>query len=49
MATPSSEPTSAAPVHQYVFVYCNGERRLAQYLGDGWALCPCGERLRVVA
>lgn len=32
-----------------IFVYCHGKRVVAHVLGDGWALCGCGQRIRVVA
>lgn len=37
----SSEARSAGPGHQYVVIYCHGEKRLALYLGDGWFECGC--------
>lgn len=37
-----------SPTSQYVSIYCHGRRVLARLVGDGWAVCKCGERIRVV-
>ena len=34
---------------QYVLVHCHGFKVLARLVGGGYAACPCGERIRVVA
>lgn len=36
------------PVSEFVVVYCHGERKIARYIGNGYAICPCGQKLRVV-